>query len=32
MLPEVGWRSGRVCGVVGPGMWFDGAQLVWSEP
>ena len=28
----VGWRSGRVCAVVGPGMWFDGVQLVWSEP
>lgn len=32
MLAEVGWRNGRVCGVVGPGVWFDGVQLVWSEP
>lgn len=32
MLAEVGWRNGRVCGVVGPGVWFDGVQLVWREP
>ena len=21
-----------VCGVVGPGVWFDGVQLLWTEP